>query len=380
MTPALVPSLGLLGAKFERIRSIAVLRGGGLGDLLFIVPALVSLATAYPQAEITLLGTPVHASLLKDRPGPVTRVDVLPAAEGVYRPAAGEPAAEAGARDRFFARQRERGFDLALQLHGGGRFSNPFLQQLGARHTVGCRTPEAPALERSLDYVYYQHAVLRSLEVASLAGAAATMLEPTIEVTAAERNSAAALVASETKGLVTMHPGATDPRRRWPAGHFSDVAARLAAEGYQVLVVGDGAEEALAAGVAEAACSAAAGAARERIGSVAGRLDLGALAGLLACSDLFIGNDSGPRHLAQAVGAPTVSVYWCGNALSAGPLSSARHRLQLSWTTRCPVCGVDVTQVGWTAERCEHDDSFVAEVQPGPVYADAVALLAGLGP
>ena len=45
---------------------------------------------------------------------------------------------------------RARRFDLAVQVHGGGRYSNPFLLRLGARHTVGTRTPDAAELERTL--------------------------------------------------------------------------------------------------------------------------------------------------------------------------------------------------------------------------------------
>jgi hypothetical protein len=90
----------------------------------------------------------------------------------------------------------------------------------------------------------------------------------------------------------------------------------------------------------------------------------------------MIANDSGPRHLAQAVGAATVGIFWFGNVVNAAPFLRGRHRVHLSFTVRCPVCGVDVTQVGWTAPRCEHDVSFVAEVGVAPVLADARQLMA----
>ncbi|MBT1001515.1 glycosyltransferase family 9 protein [Paenarthrobacter sp. DKR-5] len=373
-----VPALGVPAPVFDGVRRIAVLRGGGLGDLIFAVPAIHSLAAAYPGADITLLGTPLHAALLDGRPGPVSTVEVLPFAEGV-RPAPGGVAEDPAAVREFLARMRGNRFDLAVQLHGGGRFSNPFVKELGATHSVGCRTPDAEPLERNLDYVYYQHEVLRALEVVSLAGAPAAMLEPVLETTAAERAAAARFLLDGVKGVVGIHPGATDPRRRWPARHFADVAGRLAADGYQVLVVGDRSDEEAAEEIL-ARVNGAGNPGASLVTSTAGRLDLGGLAGLLARCDVVVGNDSGPRHLAQAVGAATVGVYWFGNVVNAGPLSRARHRLQMSWQSECPVCGVDVTQVGWTAERCEHDDSFVAAIQPGPVYEDAKALLEGLRP
>ena len=130
--------------KFPKVSRIAVLRGGGLGDLLFALPAVSALVAAYPGASVTLLGTPVHTELLGDTLGPVSDVRVLPIVEG-FRPGREDPAAI----DAFLASMRDEEFDLAVQLHGGGRYSNPFLLRLGARHTVGTRTADAAPLERS---------------------------------------------------------------------------------------------------------------------------------------------------------------------------------------------------------------------------------------
>ncbi len=113
----------------------------------------------------------------------------------------------------------------------------------------------------------------------------------------------------------------------------------------------------------------------ESVTSRAGRVPLGELVSLLVQGTALLANDSGPRHLAQAVGTPTVGIFWFGNVVNAAPMSRAHHRIQISWTTHCPVCGRDVTQVGWTAERCEHDDSFVDEVPTDSVLADVRDLL-----
>ncbi|GAB3618066.1 hypothetical protein GCM10027416_26230 [Okibacterium endophyticum] len=374
-SPAQAPlTIGPLHEPFADVRKIAVLRGGGLGDLLFALAAVDSLAGAYPHARITLLGTPLHKALLDGRPGSVHRVVVLPVASGL-RDAPGQIEDEQQAA-RFINEMRAERFDLAVQVHGGGRNSNPFLLRLGSRHTVGLRTPDAAHLERDMAYVYYQHEMLRALEVVALAGAAPTMLEPRLQVTDAERETAAAHVDGGARGLVLIHPGATDPRRRWPADRFADVAARLAADGAQVVVVGDESDVATAAEITARAQQAAPRASAGLICSLAGRLTLGELAGLLTHADVLVGNDSGPRHLAQAVGTRTVSVYWFGNLINAGPLGRANHRVHIAWTTACPVCGRDSTQVGWTAERCEHNDSFVADVEAGPVYNDTAELMA----
>ncbi|GAA1845775.1 glycosyltransferase family 9 protein [Microlunatus capsulatus] len=362
--PGRAPVVGALAPRFDDVTRIAVLRGGGLGDLVFALPAAEALAAAYPGATLTLLGAPGHAALLAGRPSPFADVVVLPVRPGV-RDGVEDPAATAA----FLDDQRARGYDLAVQVHGGGANSNPFLLALGARHTVGLRAEDAPALERTVPYLYYQHEVLRALEVAALAGAPAVDLEPRLRLTPAEEEARRSGPAGPP--LVVLHPGATDPRRRWPPASFAAVAAALAAEGADVVVVGDASE----VGLAEQLLAAVPPEHAPRVRSTAGRGTLPELVDLLLRADLVVADDSGPRHVAAALGTPTVGVYWFGNALNAGALSRGRHRLQLAWTTQCPVCGVDVTALG--APRCPHDDSFVADVPVAAVLADARALLAG---
>jgi len=113
--------------KFSNVSRIAVLRGGGLGDLMFALPAMSALKAAYPEASLTLLGTPMHAELLSQTEGPVDETVILPFSQGV-RPGAEDK----DELENFFSRMRERNFDLAVQLHGGGRYSNPFLLRLPA--------------------------------------------------------------------------------------------------------------------------------------------------------------------------------------------------------------------------------------------------------
>jgi ADP-heptose:LPS heptosyltransferase len=363
------PSVAPLSERFESVARIAVLRGGGLGDLLFAVPAVEALAAAYPRAGITLLGSPVHEQIIRDRLSVDIRFEPVPVAPGIRDGESDPDLVEA-----FFARNAGT-FDLAVQLHGGGRFSNPFLLRLLAAHSIGCATADAEPLERTIPYLYYQHEALRALEVVGLAGVGPVMLEARLSVTDEDR--AAGDLALDLLGdpgdapVAVVHPGATDPRRRWPAGCFAALAVRLTGEGFRVVIVGDGPDVELASHIADTATRGSGA-----VVSLAGRLSIPALMGILASATVFVGNDSGPRHLAQAVGVPTVGIYWFGNLINAGPLGRERHRVQLGWTTVCPVCGRDATQVGWSAERCEHDVSFVADVSIDSVFEDAMSLTA----
>lgn len=342
------------------VRKIAVLRANGLGDFIFALPALAALRAAYPEAEITLLGLPWHAAFLRGRPAPVDRVAVVPPSRGIYEP--GGTADDPAAREAFFAAMRRERFDVALQMHGSGRNSNPFLRRLGARLTAGLRGPDAPPLDRWVPYIFYQPEVVRYLEVAALVGAAAVSLEPRLAVTEADLRESRAVVPEDGRPLAVLHPGASDPRRRWPPERFAAVGDALAAAGARVVVTGT-AEE---AGLTRAVTAAM----RREAVDAAARLSLGGLAGLLARCAVVVANDTGPLHLASAVGTASVGVYWCGNVITAAPPTRARHRPAISWRLACPRCGLDCTRA-----RCDHRDSFVADVPAAEVTAAALELL-----
>lgn len=367
----------MTGAPLSGIERIAVLRANGLGDFMFALPALEALRAAYPGASITLLAREWHRDFLRDRPSPVDDVIALPDMPGIGAPedALCDPEASAKAiRDL-----RRRHFDLAIQLHGGGGFSNPFVRALGAGHTVGLQAAQAVPLDRNVPFRYFQSEVFRLLEVVGMVGGRPVSLEPRVECIAADaeepervlrhRLDAAADALPHRRPLVAIHPAAGDGRRRWPVESFGRVAYRLALEGATVVVLGAEADRDAAAAVTRIA-AAGAGPAGSRVHDLSGCLSLGGLAGLLHRADVLVANDSGPLHLARAVGTATVGIFWCGNLINAGPLGRSRHRPLCSWRLECPVCGVDCIQ-----GRCDHHESFVAEVPVEEVAHEALSLL-----
>jgi lipopolysaccharide heptosyltransferase II len=116
------------------------------------------------------------------------------------------------------------------------------------------------------------------------------------------RRMLASLGIDEERDWLVMHPGATAPARRYPAEQFGEVVRILASErGTTVLVTGDESERPLT----EQVCAAAGGGAR----SLAGQLTLGELAALVEAAPLLVTNNTGPAHLAAALGTPVVDLY-----------------------------------------------------------------------
>lgn len=345
------------------VQKIAVLRANGIGDFLFALPALEALRATYPYAEIVLLAKDWHAAFLTGRPSPVDRVVVVPPSKGINEGPGMETSSSIIAMECFLDDLQQERFDLALQLHGGGRYSNPFILRIGARITAGARTPDAAPLDRWIPYIYYQPEIMRYLEIVSLVGARPVGVEPRIVVTEADRDEAQRVVPQNGQPLVALHPGAGDPRRQWPPAHFAAVGDTLAPQGARVVVVGTEPEQRLVTAVIDAMAAGA--------DNLCGRLSLGGLAGLLSRCQVVVSNDSGPLHLAAAAGVATVGIYWCGNMITAGHMTRSRHRPAISWRLHCPVCGEDCTRTS-----CEHRVSFVADVPVQEVVIAAWDLFA----
>jgi len=125
---------------------------------------------------------------------------------------------------------------------------------------------------------------------------------PFLTVTAAQRTAAHSLVGSLDRRFVLLNPGANRIDKRWPAGNFARLAVALRNRfDVEVAVTGSPAESKVVSEVV-AACPGA-------VNLVDRGIDLAALKGVIASASLLVSNDTGPRHIALALGTPTVSLF-----------------------------------------------------------------------
>ena len=397
----------------KNTRRIAIFRALQLGDLIQAVPALRAIRAGFPDTEITLIGLPWARSFVQRFSRYVDRF-----VEFVGFPGIAELEVIPERTTCFIEEQRRYGYDLAIQMHGSGRTSNRFVSSLGARTSVGyfpvatplAGVPRSPAisfanqdgtpawgdatglssLTLGAPYPDDQPEVYRNLGLARLLGCpdCDPRLEfPLDESDYAEANSlleslsgmATARVATtiddneqrasygsgDRKGrharsrpLVGLHVGARPPARRWPAAYFVTLADEMVRLfDAQIILTGGTDELSTIRSVEEQMAT--------RPINLAGKTSLGGLAALIDGLDLFISNDTGPAHIANAVGTHSITIFGPADYRRWAPLDQSLHRI-VRHPVACSPCGY------WD---CPIDHRCLRKVFPGHVIEIAGDLL-----
>lgn len=264
-----------------------------IGDTLLATPALRALKAAIPQGRLTVLAHPKRLEVLQH----LSFIDVL---EGITK---------ISAPTRGWIRKNR--YDVALVYGHDAALVRYALRVSDG--VIAFRQRDA-ALNRRLAHLVAepsgsQHAVLHRLSLlAPLGLAAAGDLRLAYCVTAEERTWARQWLAAQVppgRPLIGLQLASfpTKAHRDWPVSSFQDLMARIAAVRAEArfLLLGDAAAAAKAAPLL-AACP-------QQAALAAGRLSLRQSAALMAELDLYIGVDTGPTHIAGALGIPMVALY-----------------------------------------------------------------------
>lgn len=303
-----VPQLG-------RLRRILIIKPSSLGDIVHALPVLAALRRAAPRAHIAWLVNSNFAPLLQGHP-------LLSETILFDRAGYGEMLARSsvwGEFGDFVLHLRRRRFDLVIDLQG--LFRSAFLTYAsGARRRVGFAdgrefAPLAYNLRvhcpREL-----RHAVDRNLRIAAALGLDATAPEFPLGLRLHEMTAAQGMLNYAAGGpidrFIAVVPGARWSTKQWRADRLAELIDRLHADGRPPCVLLGSADERAAAEEIVRRSSAP-------TLNLVGRSNLRELAALLHLSERVICHDSGPMHLAAALGKPTVALFGPTDPRRCGP-------------------------------------------------------------
>jgi lipopolysaccharide heptosyltransferase I len=314
-------------------RRVALIKPSALGDVVHSLPVLTALRRRYPGAHIAWLVNRVYEPLLSGHPD----LDAtLPFDRGASRRGLWHAA---GSYAGFLRRFRAQQFDLVIDLQGLLR-SGLFAAASGAARRVGLGSAREGAAWFYTDVVPVAdfdaiHAVDRYWLVAEALGCGDGPKEFRVPVAEAERARARETLRHCPRPWLVLGVGSRWVTKRWLPEHFAELARRVQARfGGTVLFVGGSDETPLA----EATAARLAGPTHD----LTGRTTLPQLAALLSLCDVMAANDTGPLHLAAALGRPVVAPYTCTKVALNGPYGSPETAVETrvhcagSYLKRCP--------------------------------------------
>ncbi|MFB3739364.1 MAG: glycosyltransferase family 9 protein [Candidatus Velamenicoccus archaeovorus] len=295
-----------MGDAWRRARRILCVRLDAMGDVLMTTPAIRALRTSAPGRHVTLLTSPAGARVAELVP----EVDDVIVHEAPWMKAT--PGGRGPGPDRaMIGRLRAERFDAAAIFTA---YSQSPLPAALLCHLAGIPLRLAHCREQPYhlltDHVpepepdrLVRHEVRRQLDLVASVGAVTADERLSLAIPPPARRAVGRrLRALGMEGpFVVVHPGASAPSRRYPAERFAAVAAGLAGLGLPVLVTGTEEERALAEGVALAAGPG--------VRPWMGRSSVAELAALLRAAALLVSNNTGPVHVAAAVGTPVAVPY-----------------------------------------------------------------------
>lgn len=290
-------------------KKILLVNLAGLGDIVMMTPAVRAVKAAYPDSVLELLTIDRSKDLAEGIEG-IDRVHSVP----IHYRFAGP-----GVLFRFLRllwKLRGERFDalvnFSLVSSRGGLLKTGLINKVVKAGLSSCRVQKG--LGRAGDFTFYEELIEKksSVELSSslLAPLGLALHDATITYEPAfEDKKTAAKVLMELgvsgKPLIGFNPGAFRPSRRWPPEKWRKLAALLL-EKYpsaRIVVTGSPGERQMAESLRVS----------DRVVPLAGRFTTRESAALYTKLDLFITNDTGPMHLAAAVGTKTVCIFGPGD-------------------------------------------------------------------
>ncbi|MFN0135237.1 MAG: lipopolysaccharide heptosyltransferase I [Phycisphaerae bacterium] len=296
---------------------ILIIKPSSLGDIVHALPVLAALRGRYPAAHIAWLVGTGFQSLLAGHP----MIDeLIPFDRAHYGKILRSPRAMIDFC-RFVAMLRRAHYDLVIDLQGLLR-SGIITWFSRARVRVGFADAREGATlfysQRVAPDASAIHAVEKNVAFARAIGLHIDAPEFPLGITAAERTSATMLLHSAAgrpvEKFVAMLPGARWETKTWPAEHFARVIDGMHAAGSPpIVLLGAPSEKPTADAIRNLTASP--------VIDLVGKTNLRQLAAMLEMCERVVCLDSGPMHIAAALGKPIVALFGPTDAARTGPFS-----------------------------------------------------------
>jgi lipopolysaccharide heptosyltransferase I len=299
------PNLDKINAK-----RVALIKPSALGDIVHALPVLSALRVRFPRAHITWIVNEAYEPLLEGHPD-------LDATLAFDR--------NGGASDfvRFLGRIRRQRFDLVIDLQGLLR-SGLMAWLSGARRRIGLFSAREGARWAYTDVLAALggkgqgdfHAVDRYWLVAEALGVGNLPKQFVVPIQERDRTWTLDRLSGWQRPWLMMNLGTRWETKRWPVRHFVELARRSTAKvGGSIILVGSEGEARLAGAFVQEL--------PQQTLNLTGATTLGQLAAVLEQAELMVSNDSGPLHLAAALGRPVVAPFTCTSPVRTGPYGQA---------------------------------------------------------
>lgn len=287
-----------------RPRKFLIMKLAGMGDVLMATPAVRSLKKTFPDASVTWL---VGASV-KDALSGNPHVDKIHSVDDrlFFRGSIGEKASVAMGLVRDLGKER---FDAGFVLHRDWKYG-PLLKLCRVKRLYGFKRGFASNtfLSGSVSFDAPAHHIDHYIEVVKLAGAREDGREMDFLVGGGARKGAAERLAGlgmRPGEVIGIAPGGARnvnevmDSRRWPEENFKVLTALLAGAGFKAALFGSSGDRWFTDGWTPP----------EGVLDLIGKTTLEETAAYMENCSLVVANDSGPMHLAAAVGRPVVSIF-----------------------------------------------------------------------
>ena len=310
--------MGTLPIRLDGARRILLIKPSALGDVVHALPVVATLKRRYPEIPLDWLIEEEAAPLLEGHPAVA---EFVVSGRRRWQRQLKHPSTIPGVlrEIRAFARRIRRRYDAVLDLQGLLK-SGVYVLAAHAPIRVGLAdgregatwvlTHRVPVPPQPI------HAVDRYLALAAAVDAAEVVREFTIPLAQKDLDAATAALAGLPRPVVVLHPAARWPTKLWENARWRALAAALGEAGAGVVLTGAAADGAMARAIGEGLAPAPR--------SLAGRVSLKELAAVLRSADLMITVDSGPMHIAAAVGTPVLALFGATDPARTGPVGLGR--------------------------------------------------------